>query len=51
VTPFSKLRSQPSGNTGGQYDTLRMSCHGANWIKHAESKANNTVNLATHFMI
>jgi len=45
------LRSQPSGNSGGQHDTLRLSCHDANWRKHAESKASNTVTLATHFMI
>jgi len=23
VTPFSKFSSQPSGNTGGQHDTLK----------------------------
>jgi len=23
VTPFSIFRSQPSGNTGGQHDTLK----------------------------
>jgi len=30
VTQFSRLRSQPSANTGGQHDTLRLSCHDAN---------------------
>jgi len=50
VTPFSRFRSQPSGNTGGQHDTLRLSCHDANWIEHAE-KARNTDALPTHFMI
>jgi len=39
VTPFSRFRSQPSGNTSGQNDTLRMSCHDANWKEHVESKA------------
>jgi len=29
VTPFSRFRSQPSGNTGGQHDTLRLSFHDA----------------------
>jgi len=45
------LRSQPSGNTGGQHDTLRLSCHDANWRKHAENDASNTDDLPTHFMI
>jgi len=36
VTFFSRFTSQPSGNTGGQKDTLRLSCHDANWIAHAE---------------
>jgi len=36
VTLFSRFRSQPSVNTGGQHDTLRLSCHDANWIAHAE---------------
>jgi len=30
---------QPSGKTGGQNDTLRLSCHDVNWREHAESKA------------
>jgi len=34
VTTFSRFRSQPSDNTGGQYVTLRLSCHDANWIEH-----------------
>jgi len=25
VTPFTRFRSQPSGNTGGQHDTLKTS--------------------------
>jgi len=29
LTPFSWFRSQPSGNTGGRQDTLRLSCHDA----------------------
>jgi len=37
VTPFSRFSSQPSGNTGGQQDTLRLSSHDANWREHAES--------------
>jgi len=45
------MTSQPSVNTGGQRDTFILSCHDANWRKHAESKASNTVTLATHFMI
>jgi len=28
---FSRFSSQPSANTGGQHDTLRLSCHDANW--------------------
>jgi len=36
------VRSQPSGNTVGQYDTLRLSCHDTKWRKHAEGKARNT---------
>jgi len=24
VTPISRFRSQPPGNTGGQHDTLRL---------------------------
>ena len=47
MTSFSRFRSQPSGNTGGQHDTLRLSCHDANWIEHAESKARNTDALPT----
>jgi len=27
VTPFSRFKSQPSGNTGGQQDTLKQDCH------------------------
>jgi len=38
VTPFSRFRSQLSGNTGGQHDTLRPSFHDANWREHAEIK-------------
>jgi len=53
VTSFSRFSSQaqPSGNTGGQHDTLRLSCHDANWIEYTESKARNTDALPTHFMI
>jgi len=51
VTLFSRFRSQPSGNTGGQKDTLRLSCHDVNWRKHAESKASNTDALPICFMI
>jgi len=47
VTSFGRFRSQPSGNTGGQHDTLRLSCHDANWIEHAESKARSTDALPT----
>jgi len=43
--------TQPSGNTGGQHDTLRLACHDANWREHAEGKAGNTDALPTHFMI
>jgi len=43
--------TQPSGNTGGQIDTLRLPCHNATWIEHTESKARNTDALPTHFMI
>jgi len=41
VTPFSRFRSQPFGNTGGQHYTIRVrfSYHHANWREHAESKA------------
>jgi len=38
VTPFIRFRSQPSGNIGGHYDTLRLSFHDANWTEPAESK-------------
>jgi len=51
VTSFSRFRSQTSGNTGGQYDTLRLSCNDANWIEHVESKVCNTDALPTHFMM
>jgi len=51
VTSFSRFRSQPSGNTGGQHDALRLSFHDANWIEHAESKTGNTDALHTHFMV
>jgi len=51
VTLFSICRSQPSGNTSGQKDTLRLPCHDANWREHTESKARNTDALPTHFMI
>jgi len=42
---------QPSGNTGGQHDTLGLSCHDVNWRENAESKASNTVALPTHVFI
>jgi len=51
VTPFIRFRSQPSGNTGGQHHTLRLSWHDANWREHAESKAGNTDALPTHVLI
>jgi len=51
VTLFSRFRSKPSGNTGSQKNTLRLSYHDANWIEHIESKARNTDALPTHFMI
>jgi len=51
VTPFSRFRLQPSGNTGGQHATLRLSRHDANWLEHAESKARNTDALPTHLVI
>jgi len=51
VTSFSRFRSYPSGNTGGQHDTLRLTCHDANWIEHAETKPRNTYALPTHFMV
>jgi len=35
VTPRSRFRSKPSGNTGGQHDALRLSCRDVNWRKHA----------------
>jgi len=50
VTPFSQFSSQPSGNTGGQHDTLRLSFHDANWREHAENKTSSTDALLTHFM-
>jgi len=49
VTLFSRFRSQPSGNSGGQKDALRLPCHDANWIEHTESKARNTDALPTHY--
>ena len=49
MTPFGKFRSQPSGYTGGQQDTLRLSCHDANWREHTETKASNTDALPTHY--
>jgi len=51
VTLFSRFRSQPSGNTGSQHDTLRLSCHDAKWIEHAESKARNTDTLPINYTI
>jgi len=42
VTTFSRFRWQPSGNTGGQHDTLILLCHDADWREHAESKASTT---------
>jgi len=51
VTLFSRFRSQPFGNTGGQKDTLRLSCHDANWIEHTESKARNSDALPTHWAL
>jgi len=42
VTPFSRFKSQSSGNTGGQYDTLRLSFHDANWREPAESKTSSS---------
>jgi len=38
VTTFIRFRSQPSGNTGGQHDPLRLSCHDTKWWEHAERK-------------
>jgi len=35
----------------GQYNTLSLSCHNANWREHAESKASSTDALPTHAMI
>ena len=51
MTPFSRCRSQPSGNTGGQHDALRLSCHNANWREHAERKANSKDALPTHLQV
>jgi len=51
VTLFSRFRLQPSGNTGGQKDTLRLPYHDTNWMEHTESEARNTDALPTHFMI
>jgi len=39
VTPFSRFRSQASGKTDGQHNTLRLSRRDASWIERAESKA------------
>jgi len=52
LTSVSRFRSQPFGNTGGQHNTLRPSCHDANWIdlQHAESKARNTNAFPAHSM-
>jgi len=50
VTLLSRFRSQPSGNTGGQHDTLRLPCHDAKWMEHPESRARNTDALPTPFM-
>ena len=51
ATPFSRFSSQPSGNTGGQHDTLRLSFHDANWREHAEIKlVAQMPALLTHFM-
>jgi len=50
VTPFIRFRSQPSGNTGGQLDTLKLSFHDADWIETAEGKNRSTDALPTHFM-
>jgi len=49
VTLFSRFRSQPSGNTGGQKDALSLPCRDANWTEHTESKARNANALPTHY--
>jgi len=47
VAPSSRFRSQPSGKTGGQHDTLRLSFHEVNWREHAENKTSSTDALPT----
>jgi len=49
-TQFSEFGSQPSGNTGGQHDTLRLSFHNPNWREHAENKTSCTDALPTRFV-
>jgi len=49
LTPFSRFRSQPPGNTSGQHDIVRLPCHDANWREHAECKSRNTDAFLTHF--
>jgi len=51
VTPFSRFRLQPSGNTGGQHDTILLSCHDANRRELKESRSRNTNSLPTHDLI
>jgi len=50
--PFSRFRSQPSGNTGGQH-AIHSDCHVTmrTGESHTESKAGNRYALITHFMI
>jgi len=50
VTPFIRFRSQPSGNTGSQHDTLRLSCHRCELEGACRERARNTDALPTHFM-
>jgi len=42
---------QPRGNTGGQDNALRLSCHDANRREHKESIASNRNSLPAHIVI
>jgi len=53
VTPFSRFRLHPSGNTDGTawYTHQTVIVTMRTELKHVESKASNTDTLPTHFMI
>jgi len=52
VTQFSKFRSQPSGNTGGQHDTLKTVMSRCELERKCRELSYINIDaLPTHFMI